>query len=85
MKEITVRMTPIKGVSMECDREQFALALKTWRIRNGLTQEQAGKRLGVSRWTIMAAEKSRNITWETTYRLFAGLSKELEKETDNKR
>ena len=80
MKEITVRMTPIKGVAMDCDREQFALALKTWRIRNGLTQEQAGVRLGVSRWTIIAAEKSRTITWETTYKLFAGLSKELEDE-----
>lgn len=84
MKEITVRMTPIKGVAMECDREQFALALKTWRIRNGLTQKEAGARLGVSRWTIIAAEKSRTITWETTYKLFAGLSKELEDERDRK-
>ena len=85
MKEITVRMHAIKGVSMECDREQFALALKTWRIRNGMTQKQAGDLLGVSRWTIMAAEGTKKITWETTYKLFAGLSRELEKEADNKR
>lgn len=85
MKEITVRMHAIKGVSMECDREQFALALKTWRIRNGMTQKEAGAILGVSRWTMMKAEAARPITWETTYRLFAGLSKELEKEADNKR
>lgn len=84
MKPITVRMHQVKGVSMECDREQFAIALKTWRLRNGLTQKDAGKILGVSRWTMMKAEAARAITWETTYRLFAGLSKELEKEADNK-
>ena len=84
MKPITVRMQQIKGVAMECDREQFAIALKTWRLRNGLTQKDAGKILGVSRWTMMKAEAARAITWETTYRLFAGLSKELEKEADNK-
>lgn len=82
MKEITVRMHPIKGVAMECDREQFALALKTWRLRHGLTQKKAGELLGASRWTIIKAEAGKGITWEMTYRLFAGLSKELEKEID---
>lgn len=84
MKEVTVKMHQVKGVAMECDREQFAIALKTWRLRKGLTQKEAGARLGVSRWTIMKAEGCGNITWETTYRLFAGLSKELEMENDHK-
>lgn len=82
MKEITVRMHPIKGVAMECDREQFALALKTWRLRHGLTQQQVAERFNVSRWSIMKAEASKPITWEMTYRLFAALSRELENESD---
>lgn len=82
MKEVTVKMHAVNGVSMECDRQHFGLALKTWRLRNGLTQKEAGERLGVSRWSIMKAELARPITWELTYRLFAGLSEELEKERD---
>lgn len=69
-----------KGLTMECDRQEFALALKTWRLRAGLTQAAAARRWGVSRFTIMRAESARQITWEMAYRLFNQLSHELENE-----
>lgn len=69
-----------KGLSLETNKNEFALALKTWRLRNGLTQAQVGQRWGCSRYTIMRAEKAKDITWEMAYRLFAKLSEELRKE-----
>ena len=69
-----------KGLAMDVNRQEFALALKTWRLRNGLTQRQAGERFGCSRYTIIRAESGRNVTWETAYRLFAKLAHELKKE-----
>lgn len=68
------------GLTMDIDKEAFAVALKTWRLRNGLTQAEAGKKWGLSRYTIMRAESGKNITWETAYRMFARLSEELRKE-----
>lgn len=65
---------------MECDRQEFALALKTWRLRAGLTQAAVARRWGVSRFTIMRAEAAHQITWEMAYRLFNQLSHELENE-----
>lgn len=72
-----------KGLEMDVNKEQFALALKTWRLRMGLTQGQVGKRWGCSRWTILRAEKCKNLTWEMAYRMFARLSWELRNETTN--
>lgn len=68
------------GTQLETDKEQFALALKTWRIRQHLTQQQAGERMGVSRYTIMRAEAAKEVTWECLYRIFAYLSVELQRE-----
>lgn len=82
MEQIKVEMKP-NGLAMDCDKNEFALALKTWRLRQGLTQKQAGERFGVSRFTIIRAENARNVTWETAYRLFAKLAVELRKEADN--
>lgn len=79
MKKIEVKMEP-NGLEMDVNRQEFALALKTWRLRRGLTQKQVGDAWGVSRWTIMRAESARDVTWETAYRLFARLSQELRKE-----
>lgn len=79
MKQITVEMKP-QGLSMEVDKTEFALALKTWRLRQGLTQSQVGQRWNCSRYTIMRAENAKNVTWEMAYRLFARLSEELRKE-----
>ena len=79
MKPIKVTMKA-KGLTMECDRQEFALALKTWRLRAALTQSAVARRWGVSRFTIMRAEAGRSITWEMAYRLFNQLSHELENE-----
>lgn len=79
MDQITVKMKP-KGLVMTADREQVALALKTWRIRQGLTQEQVGKMWGMSRWTILRAEMAKPCSWMMSYRIFAKLSVELDKE-----
>ena len=69
-----------RGISMETDREQFALALKTWRLRQNITQRQLAKQWGCSRYTIIRAESALSISWEMAYRLFAMLAYELEKE-----
>ncbi len=68
------------GLSIDIDRQQFSLALKTWRLRRGLTQQQLGERWGCSRYTIIKAENAQNITWEMAYKMFARLSEELQKE-----
>lgn len=78
-KTISVTMEA-KGITMETDKQEFALALKTWRLRQGLTQRQVAERFGVSRYTIMRAERAGAITWMMAYRLFAKLSDELKKE-----
>lgn len=82
MKTIKAEMKKV-GLTMEIDRQDFALALKTWRLRQGLTQTQAGERFGCSRYTIIRAENGKDITWEMAYRLFARLSEELRKEDDH--
>ena len=79
MRKIEVKMERV-GLTMDIDKEAFAVALKTWRLRHGLTQAQAGDKWGLSRYTIMRAESGKNITWETAYRMFARLSEELRKE-----
>lgn len=81
MEQIKVEMKQ-NGLDMEVDKQQFAMALKTWRLRRGLTQAQVGQRWGCSRYTIMRAENARNVTWEIAYRLFAKLSVELQKESN---
>lgn len=79
MEKIVVKMKQ-KGLEMDVNKEEFALALKTWRLRQGLTQKEVGERWGCSRWTIMRAEKAKNLTWEMAYKMFAKLSRELTKE-----
>lgn len=84
MEQIKVEMKP-KGLEMDVDKNEFALALKTWRLRSGLTQRDAGQRFGVSRYTIMKAENAKNVTWEMAYRLFAKLAVELRKEAQDEK
>lgn len=69
-----------QGLEMEINQQDFAMALKTWRLRQGLTQSEVGKRWGCSRFTIIRAERAKNVTWEMAYKLFAKLAGELEKE-----
>lgn len=82
MDKIEIKMEQ-RGVTLETDAEQFALALRTWRLRQGLTQTQAGDRFGVSRYTIIKVENGQKISWQTAYKLFARLSNELRKEVEN--
>lgn len=79
METIKVEMVP-NGIDMDVNKQQFGLALKTWRLRQNMTQKDVGERWGVSRYTILRAEKAKNITWEMAYKLFARLSEELRKE-----
>lgn len=80
MKQIKVDANP-KGLEMEIDRQQFALALKTWRLRVGFTQRELAERWNTSRYTILRAERAHSIGWMSAYRLFAKLAKELERES----
>ena len=79
MKKIEVKMEP-RGLEMDMVKQQFAMALKTWRLRQGLTQRKVGERWGCSRYTIIRAERAQNVTWEMAYRLFAKLAQELKQE-----
>lgn len=65
---------------LTADKEQFAIAVKTWRLRNRYTQQKAGEMMGVSRYTIMRAEACKDLTWETIYRMFAYMSEALREE-----
>lgn len=81
MKEEELNLEMKKsGLSMEIDRQDFALALKTWRLRKGYTQKHVADLFGCSRYTIIRAETGQTLTWEMAYRLFARLSDELRKE-----
>lgn len=82
MEKIVAEMKP-QGVTMDVDRQQFALALKTWRLRSNLTQREVGEAWNTSRYTIMKAEKAKHISWEQAYKLFARLSEELRKEVSH--
>lgn len=82
MEVIKVEMKQ-KGLELECDKQEFALALKTWRLRHAYTQKQVGEMMGVSRYTIMRAENGQNVTWEMAYRLFAKLSHFLKEEAND--
>lgn len=79
MQQIKVEMKR-ENLTMEVDQAQFAMALKTWRLRAGLTQRQVADKWQCSRFTIMRAEAAKKLTWEMAYRLFAKLSWELETE-----
>lgn len=80
MDEIKEPKLRTRGISVDIDRQEFALSLKTWRLRSGLTQEQCAKRWGTNRWLLIKAEAAREISWENAYRLFNKLSQELRKE-----
>lgn len=80
MKKIEAKMER-NGLTMETDVNTFALALKTWRLRQNLTQKQVGEQFGLSRFTIMRIEQAKPVSWETAYRAFAKLSEALSKES----
>lgn len=77
--KIKVKENP-EELRIDIDRNEFALELKTWRLRQNLTQKEVGKRWGCDRFTIMRAEAAKPISWQMAYRLFNHLSKELRDE-----
>lgn len=79
MKKIEVNMER-QDLTMQTDVKEFAMALKTWRLRQGLSQEKVGQMFGLSRWTIIKIEQAKPIKWETAYRAFAKLSYYLQEE-----
>lgn len=79
MEQITVNAEP-RGLEMDIDRERFGLALKTWRLRQNLTQQQVADQWGCSRYTILRAERGVQTSWMQAYKLFARLAEELRKE-----
>lgn len=70
----------VDGLKVDIDRQEFALALKTWRLRQGLLQREVAERWGTSRFTIIRAETAKPISWTAAYKLFNKLSQELLKE-----
>lgn len=79
MAEIECKMER-RGLTMETDVEEFAMALKTWRLRTGKSQAEVAEEWKCSRYTILRAERGKKISWMMAYRLFAHLAKELERE-----
>lgn len=79
MKKVEAKMER-QGLTMQADVEDFAMALKTWRLRQGYSQAQVGNMFGLSRWSIMKMEAAKPIAWETAYRAFAKLSYYLQEE-----
>lgn len=81
MKKIEAKMER-RGLTMEADVNDFALALKTWRLRQNLTQAEVGEKFGLSRFTIMRIEQAKPVSWETAYRAFSKLAAALSKENE---
>lgn len=65
---------------MTVDRAAFGLEIKKYRLRHQWTQKQLGERWGLSRYTIIRAEKAQNITWESAYKLAAKLASDMAKD-----
>lgn len=81
MKEMQIKLKlERRGLEMDVNRQDFALALKTWRLRQGLSQREVGDRFGCSRYTIIRAETAKALSWESAYKLFAKLAKEQARE-----
>lgn len=76
MEKLQIEFKPV-GLSLETDKEHFALALKTWRLRHNLTQREAGAKCGVSRFSIMRAEKGKEPSWTVLYRIMCGMADDL--------
>lgn len=75
-KDITSLMHVQNG-GIVADMESFALSLKLWRVRHGLTQKEMAARAGVSRHTVMRAEAAKeSVNWQSIYKLFCLIANE---------
>lgn len=68
-------------LSVDINRAELALELRTYRLRQGLTQEELGARWGTSRYTILRAEAAKPISWEQAYRIYNKLARDLRQES----
>ena len=69
-EELTITLKR-EGTDLITNREEFAVAVKTWRVRHGMTQRQLAAAAGLSRYTVMRVENaSRETNWITIYKLF---------------
>lgn len=68
-------------LSVDINRAELALELRTYRLRQGYTQEELGTRWGTSRYTILRAEAAKPISWEQAYRIYNKLARDLREES----
>lgn len=68
------------GLTLTADRADVSIAIKTYRLRQNLTQEQLADKWNISRYTIMRLEAARPVSWEMTYKVWARLSDDLTQE-----
>ena len=61
-------------------RQEIGRELVKFRIRQGLTQAQLAERWGMSRYSIIRAEKGKAVSWRFTYAIASKLTQELRKE-----
>lgn len=61
-------------------RQEIGRELVKFRIRQGLTQAQLAERWGMSRYSIIRAEKGKTVSWRFTYAIASKLTHELRKE-----
>ena len=65
------------GLTLTADRCDVAIAIKTYRLRRGITQEELADEWETSRYTIMRLEAARAVSWEMTYKIWNKLSDAL--------
>lgn len=65
---------------LEMDKKELAKELLTWRLRAGLTQPEAGEKLGVSRYSILRVENMKFVGLSTAYRVSAALARLIREE-----
>lgn len=79
MEDLRVTMKQ-NGLKVESNKEDVAIAVKTFRLRKGWTQEQLARHWGCSRYTIIRIEKAKQLSWEMAYKTVVRLWEDLRKE-----
>lgn len=77
MKQLVVRpKVNVPERHVEIDRNEMALAIKTWRAEKRMTQQQLADALGIHRATLSKAENGQVINWLVAYRIYNYLQQE---------
>lgn len=80
VKTVAAPQMKRRGLTMEADREEIAMSLKTYRLRSGKTQQCLADEWGVSRYTLIRLEACKHVSWEIMYRVYNMLLRSLERE-----